>query len=54
MWWLWRNEWQWLGGSGTVGKRRLMRFEWWLFEGVAVAVAVAGCGSNTGVLVGCV
>jgi hypothetical protein len=26
---LWINEWQWLGGSGTVGKRRSGRFEWW-------------------------
>jgi hypothetical protein len=30
--WQWRKEWQWLGGSGTVGKRRSGRFEWYRLE----------------------
>jgi hypothetical protein len=29
---LWHGEWQWQGGSGTVGKRRSGRFEWWWLE----------------------
>jgi hypothetical protein len=28
----WHREWQWLGGSGTVGKRRSGRFEWYWIE----------------------
>jgi hypothetical protein len=35
-------EWQWLGGSGTVGKRRSRRFEWYKIGSVAVDVALAG------------
>jgi hypothetical protein len=26
------GEWQWLGGSGFIRKRRSVRFEWWWFE----------------------
>jgi hypothetical protein len=26
------GEWQWLGGSGAVGKRRARRVEWWWLE----------------------
>jgi hypothetical protein len=41
-WWLggsvdtgiaWQGEWQWRGGSGTIRKRRLRRFEWYQIEG---------------------
>jgi hypothetical protein len=38
------KEWQWLGGSGTVGKRRSVRFEWYQIQG--------GSGSIGGVAVG--
>jgi hypothetical protein len=41
---VWIGEWQWLGDSGTAGKRRSMRFEWCKNERVAVAIE-GGSGS---------
>jgi hypothetical protein len=34
---VWRGEWQWRGGSDTVGKRRSRRFEWYQWQ----------CGSSS-------
>jgi hypothetical protein len=54
--WLWKRgarwdgEWQWLGGSGTIRKRRARRFEWYRLGGgsgcigrVAVGFVKGGC-----------
>jgi hypothetical protein len=44
-----RGAWQWLGGSGTVGKRRSVRFEWYQLG--SGSGSIGGVGGGTGVAV---
>jgi hypothetical protein len=41
------REWQWLGGSGTIRRRRSVRFEWWWLESGSGSIGrVVACLKN--------